>query len=222
MKKNFCMSVAMEYLAQKDKKLGEFIAKKGKLSFAPFGTLFYTLVCSIIDQQVATLAADAIKGRVANLFGEITPENLKNATIEQLRSCGMSQRKAEYILGITELANAGKLDFDELDKLSDAEITKRLLKIRGVGPWTVEMLLMFCFCRADVTSFGDLAIRRGVMNLYNLKELTEEKFRRLAKRWSPYGTVASLYLWQAAVDKELLARKGKKPILRKVTNFTSK
>ncbi len=197
----------IKYLSRRDKRLGEFIARHGKITVYAYETLFHALVSSVIVQQIATPAAEAIEKRVVSTLGRITPENFKNVTAEQLKSCGLSARKAEYIIGITKLACGGQLEFDELDRLSDEEIAERLLKIRGVGRWTVEMLLMFCFCRQDVTSYGDLAIRRGVMNLYGLKELTKEKFDRLAKRWSPYGTTASLYLWEAAVDNELEAKR---------------
>ena len=199
------------YLSRRDKKLGEFIARRGKITAYAYDSLFHALVSSVIVQQIATAAAEAIEKRVITSLGEITPENFRNITAEQLKQCGLSSRKAEYITGITELVCSGKLDYDMLNSLSDAEIAQRLLKIRGIGPWTVEMLLMFCFCRPDVTSYGDLAIRRGVLNLYRLKELTKEKFDRLAKRWSPYGTTASLYLWEAAVDEQLEAeRTGKR------------
>ena len=199
---------AVEYLCRKDKKLGAFIARRGKLSAASYDSLFHALVSSIIVQQIATPAAEAIEKRVIDGLGEITPERFKDVAVEELKGFGLSERKAEYITGITELANSGGLDFEELNGLSDGEITERLLKIRGVGPWTVEMLLMFCFCRPDVTSYGDLAIRRGVMKLYGLKELSKERFSRYAKRWSPYCTTASLYLWEAAVDNELSGAKS--------------
>ncbi|MDO4952627.1 MAG: DNA-3-methyladenine glycosylase 2 family protein [Synergistaceae bacterium] len=194
---------AIEYLSRKDKKLGAFIARRGKLCAASYDSLFHALVSSVIVQQIATPAAEAIEKRVIDGLGEITPERFKDVTVKELKSFGLSQRKAEYIAGITKLANSGGLDFEELNGLSDEEITERLLKIRGVGPWTVEMLLMFCFCRPNVTSYGDLAIRRGVMKLYGLKELSKKRFSRYAKRWSPCCTTASLYLWEAAVDSGL-------------------
>ncbi len=199
-------SEAIAYLCKKDKTLGKFIARRGTVTAYAYESLFHALVSSVIVQQIATPAAEAIEKRVVEKFGKITPENFRNVTAEELKVCGLSTRKAEYIIGITELAGKGELDFSKLNMLADHEIAEQLLKIRGVGRWTVEMLLMFCFCRPDVTSYGDLAIRRGIINLYRLKELTKEKFDKLAKRWSPYGTTASLYLWEAAVDEELTAK----------------
>ena len=94
-----------------------------------------------------------------------------------------------------------ELNIAELATLSDAEIIRRLSSLNGVGVWTAEMLLIFSLERPDVVSWGDLAIRRGMMNLYGLDSLTREQFDRYRKRYSPYGSVASLYLWALAVRK---------------------
>lgn len=111
----------------------------------------------------------------------------------------MTLRKAEYIKGIASAALTGEVDFSKLHTLTDEEIIKKLSSLNGVGIWTAEMLLIFSLCRPDVVSYGDLAIRRGMMNLYGLKELPKEKFNRYRKKYSPYGSVASLYLWELSV-----------------------
>jgi len=193
----------LEYLAKKDERLGGFIAKRGSLTIELYNSPFSALVLSVIGQQVAKAAADSVKKRLLQTFKAIEPQIFKDATIAQLTACGLSVRKAEYITGIAALANEGKLEYDDLNRLSDDGIANRLLEIRGVGNWTVQMLLIFCFCRPNIASYGDFGIRHGTMNLYCLNELPEKKFNRLAKRWEPYKTTASLYLWQAAVDKEL-------------------
>jgi 3-methyladenine DNA glycosylase/8-oxoguanine DNA glycosylase len=105
-------------------------------------------------------------------------------------------RKASYIKNIAEAAVSKAIDFDTLHEKSDEEIIRTLTTIKGVGVWTAEMLLIFSLMRPNVVSYGDLAIRRGMMNLYRLKELPKEKFMRYAKRYAPYGSVASLYLWE--------------------------
>ena len=91
------------------------------------------------------------------------------------------------------------MNFHTLHTLSDNEVIERLTSLNGVGVWTAEMVLIFSLCRPDVVSYEDLAIRRGMMNLYGLKELRKEKFYRYKKRYSPYGSVASLYLWALSV-----------------------
>ena len=115
----------------------------------------------------------------------------------------MTLRKAGYIKGIADAAITGELDFETLYTFTDMEIIKKLSALNGVGVWTAEMLLIFSLCRPDVVSYGDLAIRRGMMNLYSLKSLPKEKFDRYLKRYSPYGSVASFYLWKFSVLESL-------------------
>src|SRR5690606_32156269 len=109
--------------------------------------------------------------------------------------CGMSLRKAGYIKGSAKAAVDKTIDFDNLVNLSDEEVIKELIKLKGVGEWTAQMLLIHSLERPDVVSFKDLAIRRGMMKLYNLSTLSLEEFYEYKKKYSPYGTVASLYLW---------------------------
>lgn len=196
----------IEYLKKKDKKLGAFIERRGQLQCLTFPDIFAALVSSIVTQQISSAAAESIDRRIRERFGRVTPKKFKDVTPDALRECGLSIKKAEYILGLAELVRNGNLDLKELEHLSDKEVAEKLMPIKGIGRWTVEMLLMFTLGRQNVVSYGDLAIRRGVMNLYGLKELTKEQFERYSRRWSPYGTVASLYLWEAAVDEELAAK----------------
>ena len=112
----------------------------------------------------------------------------------------MTLKKAGYIKGIAEAAISGEVDFNKLHTLEDEEIIRKLSSLKGVGVWTAEMLLIFSLCRPDVVSYKDLAICRGMMNLYGLKELPKEKFERYRKRYSPYGSVASLYLWAISAE----------------------
>lgn len=160
------------------------------------GDLFHALVQSIISQQLSIRVADTIYNRVEQLLGRITAENLKSAAVEDLRACGLSARKIEYLRGIADAVLSGRIDFAALARLPDEEIMKELVKLKGVGEWTAEMLLIFALGRPDVLSFKDLGIRRGIMLLNKLEELTEEDFEVYRKRYSPYGTLASLYLWR--------------------------
>ncbi len=116
-----------------------------------------------------------------------------------MQKCGLSARKAEYIKGIADAVRCGEIDFLRFGEMADEEIIHTLSSLRGIGVWTAEMLLIFSLCRPDVVSWGDRAIRRGMMNLYGLKKLTKEQFERYRKRYSPYGSVASLYLWALSV-----------------------
>lgn len=190
----------MEYLKRKDKKLGRIIDDMGVIRRSVKPDVFSALIESIVSQQISTKAAQTVSERMNNLLNnDILAQNIVNAGLEAIKNCGMSQRKAGYILGIAEASLSGTVDFNTLHTLSDEEIIKKLTALNGVGVWTVEMLLIFSLCRPNVVSYGDLAIRRGMMNLYGLKELPKEKFERYRKRYAPYGSVASLYLWALSV-----------------------
>ncbi len=190
----------IEYLKKKDKKLGAAIDKIGMIEREITPDPFTALVSSIVGQQISSKAADTVWNRLCQLLGSITPETIAGADLPQIQSCGMSNRKAEYIKGIADAALSGEVDFAMLHTLTDEEIITKLSSLHGVGAWTAEMLLIFSLSRPDVVSFKDLAIRRGMMNLYGLKELPKEKFERYRKRYSPYGSVASLYLWALSVE----------------------
>ena len=129
-------------------------------------------------------------------FGTITPKTLGAATADEIQKCGMSMRKAGYIREIADEVVSGNLDLAGLYSLSDDEVIARLTALNGVGIWTVEMLLIFSMERPDVVSWGDYAIRRGMMRLYGIGSLDRAQFAALRKRYSPYGSVASLYLWE--------------------------
>ena len=154
------------------------------------GDLFGGLVRSIVSQQLAIRAAEAILGRLEALAGELSAERILAADPGALRACGLSSRKVEYLRGIAEAAVSG------LATLDDAAVIQKLIQLKGVGVWTAEMLLIFSLGRPDVLSFGDLGIRRGIMLLTGRDSLSKEEFEVFRRRCSPYGTLASLYLWR--------------------------
>lgn len=160
------------------------------------GDIFYALVESIVSQQLAVKAAAAIFGRVEGLLGELSAGNLLAADNSQLRQCGLSQRKIDYLRGIAEAELSGQIDFSSLSGKPDKEVIAELTRLKGVGVWTAEMLLLFALGRPDVLSYSDLGIRRGIMTLYNLNGLTQNDFEIYRRRYSPYGSLASLYLWK--------------------------
>jgi 3-methyladenine DNA glycosylase/8-oxoguanine DNA glycosylase len=189
----------IDYLKSKDKKLGAAIEKIGIIERKVTPDPFEALISSVVGQQISSKAAVTVWNRLVELLGGITPESISEADISKIQGCGMSQRKAGYIKGIAEAAISGEVDFNQLYTLTDEEIIKKLSSLHGVGEWTAEMLLIFSLNRPDVVSYKDLAIRRGMMNLYGLKELPKEKFDKYKKRYSPQGSVASLYLWALSV-----------------------
>lgn len=189
----------IDYLKKKDKKLAEVIDRIGLIEREVMPDLFAALMNSIVGQQISMKAADTIWSRMLKRFGEITPENINAATVLEVQQCGLSMRKAGYIKGICDAVLSGELNIAEIPELSDEEIIKRLSSLHGVGVWTAEMLLIFSMERPNVVSWGDLAIRRGMMMLYHHRKLDKAKFEKYKRRYSPYGTVASLYLWAIAV-----------------------
>jgi 3-methyladenine DNA glycosylase/8-oxoguanine DNA glycosylase len=180
-------------------RMPEFRAAVETIDLKPFeygGDLFYELAHSIVSQQLAVRAAEAVFARVKSLPGGLTPANLLAADTEVLRSCGLSARKVEYLRGIAQAALAGELDAARLSQMPDAEVIDALVKLKGVGVWTAEMLLIFCFGRRDVLSTADLGIRRGLEILLDRSGFAPEELAEIRRRVSPCGTLASLYLWR--------------------------
>ena len=174
--------------------LGRAIDEIGIIRRPVIPDLFTALIWNIVGQRSPP--------RPPILYGiecwtaiRLLPETIMAITAEEIQKCGMSNRKANYIKGIAEAVVQGKLNLSELEHLPDDEVIKRLSSLPGIGVWTAEMLMIFSMQRPDVVSWGDLAIRRGMMTLYGLKDLTREQFHEYRKRYSPYGSVASLYLW---------------------------
>ncbi|OJV18875.1 MAG: hypothetical protein BGO30_03655 [Bacteroidetes bacterium 41-46] len=186
--------------------LGIVIDKLGFLDRPVEPDLFTALTSSIVSQQITGKVAETIWGRLVKaaeakmaskqIESAVSPEIFSILSIEELRACGLSQRKAEYISAIASAAVDGLLDFESLRTLDDAEFIKELVKLRGVGEWTAEMMLIFSLERPDVLSWGDFAIKKGIMKLFGLESLTRQQFEDIRAMFSPYNTVASLYLWE--------------------------
>lgn len=188
-------TLEMNYLKRRDRKLGAAIDRIGIIEREIRPDPFSALIMSVVAQQISSKAASAIRRRLSDLLCEITPGRIASVDVEDIRRCGLSARKAGYVKGIANAALSGTIDFSGLDGMRDDEIILALSSLHGVGVWTAEMLLIFSLSRPDVVSWGDRAIRRGMMSLYGLRNLTKEQFNRYRRRYSPYGSVASLYLW---------------------------
>ena len=189
----------IEYLRRRDKLLGAAIDRIGAIRRRILSDPFRSLVMSVVSQQISRKAADAIWTKLSNRFPEIIPSAMEDADISDLRTCGLSMRKAEYIKGIGSAVARGDLDFSRLREMPDDQVIRELTAFSGIGVWTAEMFLIFSLGRQDVVSWNDLAIRRGMMNLYGLKTLTKAQFDRYRGRYSPHGSVASIYLWALSV-----------------------
>ena len=188
----------VDHLSRKDKKLAAAIQAIGPLRREVMPDLFQALMHAIVGQQISMAAQRTIWGRLCGLLGAVTPESLLARPASEVQALGLSLRKVDYMRGIALQVVSGELDLQETAGLEDAAVCHRLAALRGIGVWTAEMLLLFCLQRPDILSYDDLAIRRGLRMLYRHRELPRERFERYRRRFSPYGSVASLYLWAIA------------------------
>ena len=157
-------------------------------------TVFY---CTECGNETAKWAGKCPACGAWNTIVE-QPERPKGTGKGAAVRVGMTRRRALYILEFARKAASGDFDLDALAEMEDREVLARLTSLRGVGPWTAEMLLIFGLRRPDVVSWADLAILRGMRMLYRKRSIDQRTFQRLQKRYSPYGTTASLYLWAIA------------------------
>jgi DNA-3-methyladenine glycosylase II len=190
----------IDYLKTADHVLGDEIERIGKVERMIIPDLFQALVYAVIGQQISIKASRTIWGRMQERFPSITPMNIAETPMEEIRLCGIQAAKAGYIKGIAESISKGVFDLNSLHELSDKEAVKKLSTLHGIGVWTAETLLLNSMERPNILSYGDIAIRRGLMKLYNLSELTREQFTVYKNRYSPYASVASLYLWKISYE----------------------
>lgn len=187
-----------EYLKKKDKVLGEVIEKIGHIQREVDSDLFSSVIHHIIGQQISTKAQATIWRRMKEQFGEVTAESILAADVPKLQSFGMTFRKAEYIRDFAEKVQGGAFDLEAVSLLPDSEAIKMLVSLKGIGVWTAEMILLFCLQRPDIFSFDDLAIQRGLRMVYHHRKIDRKLFEKYRRRFSPYCSVASLYLWAVA------------------------
>lgn len=188
--------IEINYLKEKDILLFREIEKIGMVKREIESDLFMALISSIISQQISTKSAITVKDRLIDLIGEINPKNIDKINIEDIQKCGMSMRKAGYIKGIGEAVNKRLINFEGIQNLTDNEIISEMTKLKGVGEWTVEMLLIHSLERPDILSYKDLGIQRGLKKLYGLEKISKKEFEIYRNRYTPYNTVASIYLWE--------------------------
>ncbi len=172
--------------------VGEFKLKKKSQHFA-------VLVESIISQQLATSAADAIFKRFRGLYPKFpTAAEVLGTRKSKLRTVGLSGMKVEYLKDLAKHVETGKLDMKAISKMSDEDVIANLTQVKGIGRWTAEMFLIFSLGRMDVFPVGDLGLRRGVQIAFSLKEMPKPKeTEKFGDRWKPYRSVATWYLWKS-------------------------
>lgn len=187
-----------DYLKTRDARLGEAIDQIGHVWRVVDDDLFSSVVHHIVGQQVSTKAQETIWRRMGDILGEVTPQTIAGSSIEELQAFGTTFRKAEYLWDFSQRVVGGAFDIEAVRRMSDRDAIAALTQVKGIGQWTAEMILLFCLQRPDVLSFDDLAIQRGMRMLYHHRKITRQLFERYRRRYSPHGSVASLYLWAIA------------------------
>jgi DNA-3-methyladenine glycosylase II len=192
----------IDFLKEKDPILGKILVGKIKRNFEK-RTVYESLLSSIISQQISLSAAASIKKRFLELFsGYPNFSQLIKAQEEKLRNCGLSKQKINYLKNVAIHFQEETLSDEKFHKMSDQEIIDDLTKIKGVGKWTVEMLLIFTLNRSNIFSTKDIGLINPVCELYKINRKKtkpknlEKKLLKISSLWDPYKTVASLYLWQ--------------------------
>lgn len=189
----------IEYLRTRDPRLAAAIDAIGHVDRAmDDDDLFISLIHNIVGQQISSAALTTVWARMQDMLGEVTPAAVNSRTAEELQSCGITFTKAGYIKGVADRISSGGFDLAAVERMDDTEAVQALSSLPGIGTWTAEMLLLFCLGRPDIVSFGDLGIQRGMRMVYHHRKVTREMFDRHRRRYSPYGSVASLYLWEVA------------------------
>lgn len=157
---------------------------------------FIDLVQTIINQQLSDKAAATIYERFEKLMPKVTPENVLKVKDKKIREAGISYSKIKYIKGVSNEIVSGKLDLKKFDKQSDAVVMEELVKLKGIGPWSAEMFLMFSLGREDIFSTGDQGLKNAIKKLYGFKkDPTVQEMLSISARWSPYRTYGCRALW---------------------------
>ncbi|MGA6973782.1 MAG: DNA-3-methyladenine glycosylase [Candidatus Binatus sp.] len=189
------------HLSKADPVLARIIAEVGALGITPRRERFQALARAIIFQQLAGAAANAIYGRFVALFPDVefpSPEQVLARSDAELRSVGLSEKKALYIKDLATHVRDGKLNFDLFHKMTDDEIVAHLTQVKGIGKWTAEMFLMFHLGRPDVMPADDLGVQNAVRRHYRMRQRPNRKrLLKHAERWRPYRTAAAWYLWRS-------------------------
>lgn len=185
-----------ELLSQRDEKLGAFISQKGYIERSISDDIFSGLCYNIVNQQLSMKACDTLWSKLISELHEIKPENCLDPA--RLKACGLSQSKADCIAECAKRFISEEITAETLKNMTDAEVVAALTSIKGIGAWTAEMTLIFCLGREDVLSLSDYGIRKGLSLLHDIDIKDIKTMKKYKELYSPYGTIASFYLWEAA------------------------
>lgn len=190
---------AIEYLSKKDKILKNIIIKynnKGYLQSR--GDPFKALCRTIIGQQISVKAASSIFDKFQSKVKDVNYKNVLKFDINEIKSCGLSYKKSEYIISLSQYFFKNSNTLNSWKKMDDELVKKELCQLNGIGPWSAEMFLMFCLLRPNILPLGDLGLRKAVgIHYLNKKNPSYDEVKNIASKWNPYCSAATWYLWRS-------------------------
>ena len=185
-------------LSERDKVLRELIARHQDMVLRSRGEPFYTLARSIVGQQISVKASDKVWQRLIAAIPEFTPTGISGSVEEDLRACGLSQRKVSYLRDLARHFEQELLDPASWEAMDDEAVIADLMRVRGIGRWTAEMFLIFNLQRPDVLPLDDFGLQRAMSMHYNNNQpLSKLKIRVISNQWQPWRSVATWYLWRS-------------------------
>ena len=191
-------------LLKKDKNMQVLINKFGRPDFNPRQDYFQSLLRSIVFQQLSGKAAQTIYERFVNLIpktSNLCPNEVLKLDKDEMRKAGLSFQKINYVRNLADYFENNSFQKKDVERMTDEEISKELIQIKGIGQWTVDMFLMFTLNRADILPCTDLGIQKGIMKILNMKNLPSKKeMENCSRKWRPYRTIACWYLWRTVDD----------------------
>ncbi len=183
-------------LKEKDERLGKVMDITTLRIREITPDLFSTMIRQMIHQQISMKSAETVWGRFQEKLESITPKTILSLSIDELQGLGISMKKALWIHEAAKKFDEDPHFYTELSTKSNEDIRNHLLTFSGIGPWTVDMLLMFSLGRKDILSYEDLGVKNGLMKLYGLDSISKKEFQSYREKFSPLGTLASLYFWE--------------------------
>ena len=189
---------AKEELMKRDRIMRKLIPQFGDMHLVGRGEAFTTLARSIVGQQISVKAADAVWQRFIEVCPKCTPAQVLKAGPDALAACGLSKRKAEYVIDLAEHFKARRVHADKWMEMDDEEVISELIQIRGIGRWTAEMFLIFNLLRPNILPLDDLGLLKGIsVNYFSGEPVSRSDAREVAANWEPWRTVATWYLWRS-------------------------
>ncbi len=188
---------AKRVLARRDPVMARIIRAYPRIHLEPRGDPFHTLTRAIVGQQISVAAAQSVWNKFSVHVSVVHPEQVLKAKMKDLRACGLSGRKCEYISDLARRFADGHVHVHRWPEMSDDEVVADLVQVRGIGRWTAEMFLMFNLLRPDVFPLDDLGLRKGIQLAYFKRKVSLNTMRKLGESWRPWRSAATWYLWRS-------------------------